>query len=173
VALGVVHYVYRSKDESLRDVAVAATQELGEAATRRIVPGGDLRENLRHGIESIWQIVEAGPDAQLALYELTTYCLRNPDTVEVAAQQYRGYGEACAAYLGTIEEACGVRFDADREALARLLETVIDGGMLAWLADRDTATTFAAIDLFIGYLLGIAHPATQGPGVFEICPGLR
>jgi hypothetical protein len=50
-------------------------QEFGGAATRRIVPGGDPRENLRHGIELIWQIVEAGPDAKLALYELTTYCL--------------------------------------------------------------------------------------------------
>jgi hypothetical protein len=43
-----------------------------------------------------------------------------------------------------VSDAAHVRFEADPDALARLIETVVDGGVLAWLADRDTATTFAA-----------------------------
>jgi hypothetical protein len=31
--------------------------------------------------------------------------------------------------------------------------------VLAWLADRDTTTTFAAFDLFLDYLVSITRPA--------------
>jgi len=158
---GIVHYVYGSLEELLRDVALAATQELIDAVDLSPSPEGDLKQILRGALDSIWHIVESRPDAQLALYELTTYCLRNPGTVDVAAQQYQGYQQACRAYLTAIEESCQVRFDADPDVLARLLMTILDGGMLAWLADRDTAATFGAFDLFAAYLAGLAVPSAR------------
>jgi AcrR family transcriptional regulator len=160
VATGVVHYAYRSKDELLRDVALAATQQLSDAAVAGLKPGGDLRATLRATLRDVWRMVEDDPDTQLALYELTTYCLRTPGLADVATEQYVSYTAVAAATLEAVAAACDVTFDADRQLLARLLGTVIDGGMLAWLADRDTAAAIAAIDLFIEHLVSIARPAT-------------
>jgi AcrR family transcriptional regulator len=152
ISLGIVHYAYRSKNELLGDVALAATQQLVAAAVDSIEPGAGIRDNLRRAVRAIMDIAESDPEAQLALYELTTFCLRDAGLAAVATAQYAGYVVACREVLAALAGAAGVRFRADLDVLARLLETVVDGGMLAWLTDRDTASTQAALDLFIDYL---------------------
>jgi AcrR family transcriptional regulator len=159
VATGVVHYAYRSKDELLRDVALAATEELSDAAISTVTAGGDLRETLRAALRGAWRTVEESPETQLALYELTTYCLRTPGLADVAADQYRSYTAAARRTLDAVAAACGVTFAADPALLARLLGGVLDGAMLAWMADRDSTATLAALDLFIDALVGMASQA--------------
>jgi AcrR family transcriptional regulator len=158
ISLGIVHYAYRSKNELLGDVAVAATQQLVSVALNSIQPGSGVRENLRRMVDAIFGLVEADPDAQLALYELTTFCLRDNELAAVATGQYAGYLTACREVLSALAVAARVEFRADLDVLARLMETVVDGGMLAWLTDRDTANTRAALELFINYLESL----TQG-----------
>src|SRR5659263_751431 len=73
VSLGVVHYCFLDKDELLRAVAAAITEQ-NVASIGYIAPATDLRGLLESAVTNFWAGIIANRGEQLLSYELTT-CL--------------------------------------------------------------------------------------------------
>jgi AcrR family transcriptional regulator len=155
---GSFHYCFRSKDELLRELITVVVGDMVQAA--RDAPGerGDLRQRLRTGLRALWGSVTEHPDEQLVLYELTTYALRDPATVELARWQYESYYGQATEYLTFVAEQEGIGWSLPMPTLARLLVTVIDGLSLNWLPDRDSAAALGVLDAFAAHLATLAAP---------------
>ena len=155
---GSFHYCFRSKDELLRELITVVVGDMVQAA--RDAPGerGDLVQRLRTGLRALWGSVTEHPDEQLVLYELTTYALRDPATVELARWQYESYYGQATEYLTFVAEQEGIGWSLPMPTLARLLVTVIDGLSLNWLPDRDSAAALGVLDAFAAHLATLAAP---------------
>jgi AcrR family transcriptional regulator len=155
---GSFHYCFRSKDELLRELITVVVGDMVQAA--RDAPGerGDLLQRLRTGLRALWGSVTEHPDEQLVLYELTTYALRDPATVELARWQYESYYGQATEYLTFVAEQEGIGWSLPMPTLARLLVTVIDGLSLNWLPDRDSAAALGVLDAFAAHLATLAAP---------------
>ena len=155
---GSFHYCFRSKDELLRELITVVVGDMVQAA--RDAPGerGDLVQRLRTGLRALWGSVTEHPDEQLVLYELTTYALRDPATVELARWQYESYYGQATEYLTFVAEQEGIAWSLPMPTLARLLVTVIDGLSLNWLPDRDSAAALGVLEAFAAHLATLAAP---------------
>lgn len=155
---GSFHYCFRSKDELLRELITVVVGDMVQAA--RDAPGerSDLLQRLRTGLRALWGSVTEHPDEQLVLYELTTYALRDPATVELARWQYESYYGQATEYLTFVAEQEGIGWSLPMPTLARLLVTVIDGLSLNWLPDRDSAAALGVLDAFAAHLATLAAP---------------
>jgi AcrR family transcriptional regulator len=155
---GSFHYCFPSKDELLRELITVVVGDMVQAA--RDAPGerGDLLQRLRTGLRALWGSVTEHPDEQLVLYELTTYALRDPATVELARWQYESYYGQATEYLTFVAEREGIGWSLPMPTLARLLVTVIDGLSLNWLPDRDSAAALGVLDAFAAHLATLAVP---------------
>jgi len=155
---GSFHYCFRSKDELLRELITVVVGDMVQAARDAPTGGGDLSEVLRTGLRALWGSVTEHPDEQLVLYELTTYALRDPATVELARWQYESYYGQATEYLTFVAEQEGIGWSLPMPTLARLLVTVIDGLSLNWLPDRDSAAALGVLDAFAAHLATLAAP---------------
>jgi len=64
-----------------------------------------------------------------------------------ARRQYRHYLDVHEELLTDIAEKTGVRWTVPVPALARYLNSVLDGLTMCWLVDRDTETSREVLDL--------------------------
>jgi AcrR family transcriptional regulator len=163
---GSFHYCFRSKDELLRELITIVVGDMVQAARDAPADGGDLAQKLRTGMRALWGSVTEHPDEQLVLYELTTYALRDPATVELARWQYESYYRQATEYLTFVAEQEGIAWSLPMPTLARLLVTVIDGLSLNWLPDRDNVAATGVLDAFSAHLATLAVPAV-GSGTAE------
>ena len=88
VSLSVFHYCFDSKQDLLEAVIETIVQHTVTPAKASIEPGTDLRDTIRRALGAYWTHVEANPEEHLLTYEVTQYCLRHPDFVDVARGQY-------------------------------------------------------------------------------------
>ncbi|HWN36187.1 MAG TPA: TetR/AcrR family transcriptional regulator [Pseudonocardia sp.] len=156
---GSFHYCFRSKDELLRELITEVVTDMVAAARDAQTDTGDLSADLRAGLRGMFAAVTEHPDEQLVLYELTTYALRDPETVELARWQYENYLRQATDYLGFVADRARIRWALPIPVLARLLVTVIDGLALNWLPDRDTDTACQVLDAFGAHLATLAVPS--------------
>ena len=110
ISVGIVHYVFRSKEELLHEVIRVIADAQVVAARSAIVPGADLASSVRNAFLGFWQLVEATPEAQLLTYELTSWALRNAETEPLAREQR-------ASQLAGIVEILHEISDADQRHL--------------------------------------------------------
>ena len=160
VSLGVVHYHFEGKDELLTAMAeslilaisesmrTAFIHRIGTAHTRGIE---GLRELLRAGIGGLWPIIEATPDQQLLTYEITALALRQRGAGHaaagaIAARQYHTMDTEAVAFLDLCAHRAGVTWSTPVDQVARLAVSALDGLVLRWLVDRDSAAALAALD---------------------------
>src|SRR5882757_7690795 len=149
---GSFHYCFRSKDELLRELATTVVGDMVQAAQEAQTDTGDLPADLRAALRAMFAAITEHPDEQLVLYELTTYALRDPETVELARWQYESYYGQATEYLTFVAEQEGIGWSLPMPTLARLLVTVIDGLSLNWLPDRDSAAALGVLDAFAAHL---------------------
>lgn len=152
---GAFHYCFRSKDELLVELIRATIDDLITRSSAAVTTSTDLYETIRMSLRGLWQNVVDPADKQLALYELTTYALRNPD-LALAEAQYHGYTLAATRFLETVAERTLIEWTVPVPTLARLLVSVVDGLGLNWLADRDDDAAHAVLDTFARQLTGCA-----------------
>jgi AcrR family transcriptional regulator len=135
---GMVHYWFSGKDELLEEVLGGTLRDIEASATTAIEPSADLAEDLRSRFLAALGVVRsADPGEQLSHYELTTWALRSPKTKDFARRQYEAYRVTAAATISTWLARMNTEFPGGNEALIRLVATLFDGVVLAWLADPE------------------------------------
>ena len=164
-SLSVFHYCFDSKQELLESVVttiVAKTVTLAEQSmTRALSGGGSVADEtarldvVRSAMRAYWDHVTTSPAEHLLTYEVTQFCLREPDFSTVAQRQYEHYAHA---YLVLFEES-GLTSDWPMPVLARFLAVVLDGLTLDWLARRDDELSLAVLDAVATQVNAALRPA--------------
>ncbi|MDM7855395.1 TetR/AcrR family transcriptional regulator [Cellulomonas alba] len=158
VSLGVVHYCFQDKDELLRAMAHAITQQNLTSTLGALPEGAPVEAVVEGVIHALWHGLRDNRGAQLLSYELTTTALRHPELAQVAIEQYEGQWAAAEQALQLVEHASGITWAVPRAALARTVIAVVDGISLAWLVDGDDASALSALQGFGRYLASVAVP---------------
>jgi AcrR family transcriptional regulator len=146
VSLSVFHYCFESKQELFEAVIQTIVRHTVTPAKASIEPGADLPTTIRGALGAYWTHVQANPEEHLLTYEVTQYCLRHPDFVEVARAQYEQYTRAYVEVFEQMHELLGVDSAWPLPVLANYLASVIDGLTLNWLAQRDGAHADEVLD---------------------------
>lgn len=146
VPQSVFHYCFGSKDELFRELTTTVVTDMLGSALDSLVEGESFQDSLRDSLQRMAESALERPDRQLALYELTTTMLRDPTTAPLARWQYEQYFDHTAQLLLAVAERAEMAWTAPIEVLGRFATTVIDGAVLGWLTDRDTAQVTQMID---------------------------
>ena len=160
---GSFHYCFRSKDELLRELITEVVGDMVQAAREVWATDRSIEENLKAGLRAIWQTATEHPDEQLVTYELTTYALRDPGTVELARWQYESYNQQATEYLTFVVEQAHVEWSLPMPTLARLVVTVVDGLCLNWLPDRNSEIARDVLDTFAVHLASLTSSRSRAP----------
>lgn len=129
-----MHYWFSSKDELLEAVindtfgpiesAVAAEGQADEHASTslqaRMKAAFDVMKNDDRG-------------RQIALYEMTTYALRDETLAQVAGRQYDTYRRVATETVSAWAAGTHVDLPADPGVVGQFVAALVDGLMLAWL----------------------------------------
>ncbi len=147
-SLSVFHYCFDSKHELMEAVVDTMVNRSAERSAAAIADGTPVEQMFRSSIYGYWQHVVENPEMHLLSYEVTQYCLRDPDLAAIPALQYRLYGEAIADQL----RAVGATASIPIETLARYLTVVVDGLTLDWLVRRDDDSAREVIEAVIAHV---------------------
>lgn len=138
------------------------TQEVVAAATPQPAelrqPGG-LRRAIAESISAFWAHVEAEPELQQMQQELTHYALRRPESAWLTREQYGGYTAVVEAIFHEAFAAAGQTSATPFDALARFVIAGIDGLILQFLSDRDTARARRDLACLIAAVIALAEGA--------------
>lgn len=162
------HYAFRSKEELLQELTKAVVSAQTSGLTDLDVSSGSLRTALTTALQRLLAAGVAEPGRQAVLYELTLLDLRAVDDPgSLGRWQYRFYSDRAAMFLEDVAERFDVQWRIPVQTLARTVATAIDGTMLAWLTDRDTAVAAESLQALAEAVLSLAvgnnDPATSLP----------
>lgn len=156
-------YYFGSKDALLFAVLREMMRATQQIALQAVPEASDLREAVAGAIRAYWRQVEATPELQIMQYELTLYALRNPDAAWLARQQYAGYSAVVETLLretyAAAEQVSAIPFDA----LARFIVGGLDGIILRFVSDRDSARARGDVEYLIGAVIALAEGAALAP----------
>lgn len=158
VSLGVVHYCFENKDALMTELVKALSMELrdsvdaNETVWQDVGSGKDaLQKLVRAALELMWQGVEATPERQLLTYETTTYALREseqtPAKLAIAREQYAFNDSTLADIIEHAREATSTQWTLPVGIISRFILAAIDGIVLRWLVDNDSAAVREQLDL--------------------------
>lgn len=154
-SLSVFHYCFDTKRALMEAVVDTLVDRSATQAAAAIAEGTPTEHMVRSALYGYWQHVVENPEDHLLSYEVTQYCLRDPDLAGVPAHQYRLYGEAIAAQL----RAAGIAGSLPTETLARYLTVILDGLTLDWLIRRDDDSAREVLEAVIAHVDTITAPA--------------
>lgn len=132
-------YYFGGKDELLLAVLQEMMRLTGEIARAAVPTDRGPREAFASALTAFWAHVEEAPELQVMQYELTLYALRRPASAWLARQQYAGYAAVVEALVREVYAAAGQTPAIPAEELARFLVGGLDGMILQFVSDRDTA----------------------------------
>ncbi|WP_230329135.1 TetR/AcrR family transcriptional regulator [Nocardia aurantiaca] len=158
VSLGVVHYCFENKDQLMTELVKALSMELrdsvdaNEAVWQDVGTGKEaLQQLVRAGLELMWLNIEATAERQLLTYETTTYALREgeqtPAKLAIAREQYTFNDSTVADVIEHAREATGTQWTVPVGTLSRFMLAAIDGIVLRWLVDNDSAAVREQLDV--------------------------
>jgi AcrR family transcriptional regulator len=154
-SLSVFHYCFDSKQSLLEAVIktiVGKTVTLAEATFDPAVP---QVESIKGAFRAYWKHVTENPAEHLLTYEVTQYCLREPEFEHVARLQYEHYANGFAALFDSV----GLETTVPVETVARYLSAVLDGLTLDWLARGDEESAVHVLDAVAEHVDTLLHPA--------------
>lgn len=135
--------------------------DANETVWQDVGTGKDALQNLvRAALELMWLNVEATPERQLLTYETTTYALREgeqtPAKLAIAREQYTFNDSTLADIMEHAREATGTQWSVPVGTLSRFTLATIDGIVLRWLVDNDSAAVREQLDLLAGMVCSLA-----------------
>ena len=175
LALGAFHYVFDSKDELLDAVIQRVVADIGatlseaaEAAEPASSESRDGRELvvhvLRRFLVQLWPYLRQTRELQLSQYELTLHALRDGDKEHLAHHQYQLLVDTVTELLRDLTSELDATTSAE---LARYLVATIDGLLLQWLVEDDTAAADRRLSRFLASLPAVVA-AHVDPVVDEV-----
>ncbi|WP_213813751.1 TetR/AcrR family transcriptional regulator [Glaciihabitans sp. dw_435] len=165
MSLASFHYVFRSRDEMMRELIAFVVGAEADAALRSIGTGRDIRTALREALQTYFDLLTSAPRHEQVMFELLHYSLRTPELEDLPRQQYASYHSAVAALLTTGAEHGGVRWTRPVDDIARMIVTITDGVTLAWLADHDDAAANRVLDFAADAIAAYSEPLPAGDSV--------
>ncbi|WP_232236022.1 TetR/AcrR family transcriptional regulator [Nocardia sp. BMG51109] len=167
VSLGVVHYCFENKDALMTELVKALSMELrdsvetNETVWQGVGSGKESLQNLvRASLELLWLNIEATPERQLLTYETTTYALREseqtPAKLAIAREQYAFNDSTVADVLEHARDATGTEWRVPVQTLSRFTLSQIDGIVLRWLVDNDSAAVRGQLDVLAEMIITYA-----------------
>jgi AcrR family transcriptional regulator len=161
------HYVFRSRDEMMRELIASILDSESLAAVESIAASTDLRDSVRRGLQAYFDIVRAQPAHEQVLMELLHYSLRTTELRDIPSQQYRSYHSAVEPLLTGAALRSGQQWSLPVADVARIVVTITDGVTLAWLATRDADAAAVVLDFAADSIAALAiAPAPGMPGEF-------
>lgn len=168
---GIVHYHFHDKDTLLTEMGETQILQVNDgmrlAFGQYTEPSGltgipALEDLLRAGIRGLWPIVEATPHHQLLTYELTAHALRRRSAGNLAAgaiaeRQYSAMDAETVAFLTLCATRADVTWITPVEQVARFALACMNGLVLRWLVDRDSAAALIALDDLVQILTSKAR----------------
>lgn len=158
VSLGVVHYCFSSKEALLNAVAESfITPIIGPvAAALEASASKSFEARAEAALMTFWDVTKSMPGRQLLSYELTAWSIRGDG--EAARTLYKTYTDVISEFLtsglGIVDnEWLSVR------TLARMVLSVTDGVMMAWLVDHDDEQATQVLQGFLAVLLTVVYQA--------------
>jgi AcrR family transcriptional regulator len=151
-----LRYYFGSKDDLLFAVLQEMMRLTKEVVQAAIPSGLGLHEIIAESIKAFWSHVESAPELQVMQYELTLYALRNPTSVWLARQQYDGYVAVVETLFQHYFEVSGVTCAIPYTDLARFVVAGIDGLILQFISDHDTARARRNLDMLITAVIKLA-----------------
>src|SRR5258708_1588539 len=148
---------FGSKDDLLFAVLqdmMHITREITFESTRM---GKGVRETLSESIRAFWTHVEEMPELQIMQYELTLYSLRHPASAWIARQQYDGYSAVVETLLQHLFETSHQSCAIPVSDLARFIISGVDGLILQFISDRDTARARRDLDHLLAAVIALAE----------------
>lgn len=160
VSLGVVHYCFSSKEALINAVAESFLNPiLGPVAEAlEDVVDASIQEKARTAIQAFWDTTIADPGRQLLSYELAAWSMRGDG--EAARLLYKTYLDVIEAFLVEGMRVRGTESLSTR-TIARMVLTLTDGAMLAWLVDRDSEMTNQVVANYLDMLLVFVQKAVD------------
>lgn len=152
-------YYAGSKDELLLDVLREMMRLTREVVLATDPVGGDPRDGIRRSLTAFWTHVEDSPELQVMQYELTLYALRNPASAWLAREQYAGYVAVVEELLRTAFAAAEMARALPFDMLARFIVSGIDGMILQFISDHDTARARRDLEALIAAVIALAEGA--------------
>ncbi len=153
VPQGLVHYWFADKNELLEEVVETYLRgfeaaALASAVDAEAADSGAEADYVLERLRAAFDVVRNDdPGRQIAMYELTTWALRTPESRDIARRQYAAYRATAARLSEHWLERHGDTLPASAHVLAQLLSALFDGVVLAWLADPETADPDAVFTL--------------------------
>jgi AcrR family transcriptional regulator len=154
-------YYFGGKDELLFAVLQAmmqTTREIVNTAIAASINSG-LRNAIAGSLTAFWAHVEQAPELQVMQYELTLYALRHPTSAWLAKQQYDGYCSVVETLFQEAYAAAGQVCALPLAELARFTVGGIDGLILQFISDRDTARARLDLTHLINAVIALAEGA--------------
>lgn len=163
MSLASFHYAFESRDELIAQlvVSVLAEQEKALHAMLQGVPGSlespaPVRDAVRSGLQTYFEVVRQDPDRERAMFELTQYAMRSPELQSLARRQYESYYALAERAIQSASAAIGVEWDRPVREIATLLVALTDGLTLGWLVNRDDRMAAAVIDFAADSIASLA-----------------
>ncbi|WP_161632144.1 TetR/AcrR family transcriptional regulator [Nakamurella lactea] len=158
---GVFHYCFDSRAELLAELVGGMLPREVSAALATVNRRGSAAGAVERALLAYWELVEADPQAQQVIYEITVTSLRDPVLAELTRQRYAGYPAGIARVLDELAQVRGFQWDRPVRVLARQVIALLDGLTVQFLVDRDAATARAALAAFATDLSLRTTPATE------------
>ncbi|WP_318218972.1 TetR/AcrR family transcriptional regulator [Streptomyces sp. SCL15-6] len=159
--LGVFHYCFNAREELLQEVITRMTDASAAAAREAFAEAGDLASGISKSLQAFWDGVQKEPGEHLLTYELTNYALRQAGMEDLARRQYAHYLRVHEELLTEVAERNAIQWTVPLPALARYLNSVLDGLTLCWLVDRDDEHTREVLRLTGEHLTSLAQPVSE------------
>ena len=153
------HYVFRSRDEMIRELVAFVVGDERLAILASLRPGTEVRSTIRAGIQAYFDLVVSDPGREQAMFELLHYALRTPKLGDLPRLQYDSYHRVVTEVLLAGAQHAGVEWSIPVDDLARLAVALTDGLTLGWLADRDDAAAARLMDSMADALAALTRPA--------------
>lgn len=145
---GAFHYCFHSKKELYAAILANDIEiDLG-AAWPRISPNASPVENIRTLLMAFWSQIEADPDAQLVLFDIGSFALRDPDLYEIPTVEHAASLDKATEYIIRLGTEAQLEFLDDERILAELVLDMLNGVAWSWLSHRDNGLARRALERF-------------------------
>jgi AcrR family transcriptional regulator len=149
MSLASFHYVFTSRDELMSELVAYVVAQQERALAPVLTPDQgpvDLRDAVRAGLQTYFDVVKSDPQREKAMFELTHYAMRSPGLEHLARLQYGSYYALAENALAVASELTGAAWDRPLHDIATLLVVLTDGLTISWLVNRDDAAAESMLD---------------------------
>ncbi|PZP31807.1 MAG: hypothetical protein DI613_08870 [Kocuria rhizophila] len=110
---------------------------------------------------AFWSQIETDPDAQLVLFDLGSFALRDPELQELPQHEHAASLEKATGYITRLADEARLDFAQDERVLAELVLDTLNGVAWSWLAHRDNDLARQSLERFASLAASFARTSSE------------